>query len=304
MKREEIKDIIGVLYGLMEPGELKLKCIEATPGINALLDILASGWYPKDLVKERIVYTLEDLLVLGHVLNLIETSEELEIALEEILEHKEARKNWIHRLNKYRKDKRRDKVLQRYENVLNTILSRWRMDIKIPWTKVPVPAVVFVDALRTLNKDSRTVKKSLLEFESLGLIKIKACTSLNLDSCTDLSTLARELTKTFHQARNKKKAEEEISRILINTGLSEVSPSLLAKTLDILKEKDRSLEEKYQLLLDEMITAISTSKVYSPTTLIELLILPLQTTEKALDEATIKEIIRDIYRSRNVPPEE
>jgi len=39
MKREEIKEVIGVLYGLMEPGKLKLKCIEATPGINALLDI-------------------------------------------------------------------------------------------------------------------------------------------------------------------------------------------------------------------------------------------------------------------------
>ena len=304
MKREEIKEIIGLLYGLMEPGELKLKCIKVTPGINALLDILASGWYPKDPAQEQIVYTLEDLLVLGHILNLIETPEELESALEEILEHKEARKNWIHRLNKYRKDKRRDKVLQRYENVLNTILSRWKMDIKVPWTKVPIPAVVFVDALKTLNKDSRTVKKSLLEFESLGLIKIKACTSLNLDSCTDISTLARKLTETFHRTRNKKKAEEEISRILIDTGLSEVSPSLLAKTLDILKEKDRSLEEKYQLLLDEMVTAISTSRVYSPTIIIELLILPLQTTEKALDEATIKEIIGDIYRSKNVPPEE
>ncbi|WP_285519334.1 hypothetical protein [Thermococcus nautili] len=234
---------------------------------------------------------------------LIKTSKELEIALEEILEHKEARKKWIPRLNKYRKDRRRDKTLQKYENVLNVLLSRWRLDISIPWTWIPLPAVVFVDALRELSKDQRTVKKSLLEFSSSGLIKIRACTSsyLEPESCVEISVLARTLAEAYHRAENKEKAEEEILRAFVETGFYEVSSAIISRTVKALKEKDLLLEEKYQLLFDAMISALSSSRIYSPNIIIELLILPLQTTNEHLDKEKIREIVLEIYRSKEAP---
>ena len=300
MRRDEIKEAVGMFYGLMESGKLRSKCIKMTPGADVLFEILASGWYPKESSQKQMLYALEDLLVLGHLLNLIETPQELEIALEEILEHKEARKKWIPRLNKYQKDKRRDKTLQKYENVLSILLSRWKMDIKAPWTVVPLPAVVFIDALRELNKDQRTVKRSLMEFLSSGLIKIKACTSSSpgSDSCIDISELARALAETYHNAEDKEKAEKEILRTFVETGFYEVSSAIINRAVNAIKEKDISLEEKYQLLFDAMIKALTSSRIYSPNIIIELLILPLQTISDYPDKERIREIVLDIYRSK------
>jgi len=302
MRWDEIKEAVGMFYGLMESGKLRPKCIKMTPGADVLFEILASGWYPKESSQKQMLYTLEDLLVLGHLLNLIETPQELEIALEEILEHKEARKKWIPRLNKYQKDKRRDKTLQKYENVLSILLSRWKMDIKAPWTVVPLPAVVFIEALRELNKDQRTVKRSLMEFLSSGLIKIKACTSSppGSDSCINISELARALAETHHNAEDKEKAEKEILRTFVETGFYEVSSAIINRAVNAIKEKDLSLEEKSQLLFDAMIKALTSSRIYSPNIIIELLILPLQTISDYPNKERIREIVLDIYRSKEV----
>ncbi|CAI1492357.1 protein of unknown function [Thermococcus nautili] len=70
MMQNEIKEMVGMFYGLMESGKLRTKCIKVTPGADVLLDVLASGWYPKESSQEQMLYTLEDLLVLGHILNL------------------------------------------------------------------------------------------------------------------------------------------------------------------------------------------------------------------------------------------
>jgi hypothetical protein len=286
MKENEIKELVETFYGIMEPGKRRSKCIRVTPGVEVLLDILASGWYPKESAQDQMLYALEDILVLGHVLNFIETPQELEIALEEILEHKELRKKWIPRLNKYQKDKRRDKLLQKYENVLNLLLLTWRINIGIPWSRVPLPAVVFVEALRELNKDQKIVKKSLLDFVSSGLIKIKACTHSpsEPESCVEVSVLARNLAKIFHNFENKENAEKEVLRTFTETGFYEVAPTVISKVVDTIKEKDPPLEEKYQLLFDAMINALSSSRIYSPNIVIELLILPLQITSERLDK--------------------
>lgn len=141
-----------------------------------------------------------------------------------------------------------------------------------------------------------------MEFLSSGLIKIKACTSSSpgSDSCIDISELARGLAETYHNAEDKEKAEKEILRTFVVTGFYEVSSAVISRAVNAIKEKDLSIEEKYQLLFDAMIKALASSRIYSPNIIIELLILPLQTISDYPDKERIREIVLDIYRSKEV----
>ncbi len=302
MGMDEIQEKMGALYSIMESGKLQLKCMRLTPGINASLKLLASMWYPEDPEQEKLQYTLEDLLTLGHLLNMIETTEELRIVLEEILEYKQARKKWMNRLKKYREDRRKDKTLQKYEVLLNTLASTWKLRVETPWNRIPLPSAVFIDTLKTvIGRDRRTVKKNLQEFMSLGLIRIKLCKSIPpaLDSCVEITNLARNLAESYYNARNKEKAKKELFRAFVETGLSELSPNISTRTVNTLNEKGLSLDDMYQVILEAMINAISSSRLYSPHIIVELLVLPLQTVEEGLtNEESLKRKILGLYPSK------